>query len=49
MENSINSLFIGKHFYNLQKFAQKFPRTSITKNVIVLITNENIKELMGLV
>ncbi len=32
-------------FVTLQKFAQKFTLTLITKNVIMLITNENIKEL----
>ncbi len=41
--HNINSLLTGKHFHSLQKFAE----TLIMKNVIMLTTNENIKELMA--
>ncbi len=42
-----NSLLIGKNFHALQKFVQKFTRTLIMKNMIMLITNENIDELFA--
>ncbi len=43
--SNMNSLLISKRFHKLQEFAQKFTPTSITKNVITLITNKNIRKL----
>ncbi len=43
--HNINSLLTDKHFHSLRKLTQKFTRIFITKNVITLITKENIKEL----